>query len=1120
MKLRVLCKVPLWRRFTATNLILVMKLTTLFLLVGILQISAKGYSQRITLAKKHVPLSRVFADIQAQSGFSLLYDNNLIKAAKPIDINVKNATVDEVLTTCLEGLPLTYEVAGNIIIIKAKDRTGEAVKPPQTIQGTVKDEKGEPLFGAVVYLQELKKGAQTTEAGAFTIPNIPPGSYTLRVSYLGYEQQEVPVTVGDAPVSLNIVLKQAVNTLKDIVVVTALGVKRSERSVTYATQQVDGSELTKVKTSNLVNTLNGKVAGLSISTNASGVGGSSKVILRGNKSALQSNQALYVIDGVPMNNVVTNQPNSSYGGGTSYDGGDPISNLNPEDIESISVLKGASAAALYGSQGANGVILITTKSGKAGRMQVNVSSSYTIDKAAYKPEFQNSYGQTATGSTQSWGSPISGGHDNVSDFYQTGQNWTNAVNLSVGTDKAQSYFSYANTAAKGIEPGNKLSRHNLTFKETGHLFNDKLTASADVNYMTQQIDNMPLAGFYTNPLTGLYLFPRGLDIQPYKDNYEVLDPATNRMTQHWPVSEDIQQNPWWIVHRNPNSLKRNRILLNASLRYDVAPWLNIQARGSIDRINDVYEQKLYDGSQPVIAPPNGAYTYRNSVNTQQYGDLIANFNFPLNKFRITGLAGASIRDVKTTGEYFASGQDGLYQPNVFTIQNFKVLNPLNSGTFQEKHGQWQSVFASTNISYDDWVYLDLTARNDWASNLAFTPDMNYFYPSVGLNFILTRILPLPEAVSYAKLRGSFAQVGNSPDSYMSHPATFLPGAGGNASLNTRAPFTTLKPEITNSLELGTEWRFFNNRLNFDFTFYKTNTKNQTLEIAASQATFYNTFYINAGNIRNQGVEVMLGYDVFRSDQLSWHTGLNYSYNDNKVIALDDRVPYFTLSGQSGTNYASQFAVGGAFGDIYGTVLQRDAQGRVMIDNDGKPIVQSGDLVYLGNANTRWQLGWNNNISYKDLSLSFLVDGKFGGKVMSITEALLDQYGVSKASGDARNAGGVQVNGVDPQGRPVTTVDAEKWYQTVGGRNGVTGQYMYSADVVRLREVALNYNIPLKTSFIKGLKVGLVGRNLVYFSKKAPFDPEVSMSTGNGLSGVDIFMPPATRSFGFSLNAAF
>lgn len=1115
-----------------TKTVLIMKWTTVLLFLAVMQVSARGLSQKISLAGKNMSLEKVFAVIEQQSGYSFVYKYNDLQQARPVDVNLKNASIQQVLDACLKGQHLSYTIEQNIIAIKKDDNNAAATQvfqaPPPFVQisGTVKNERGEPIANASVLVKGTSRGTLTDEKGAFTIQA--ESGDVLEVSIVGYEARQVTVA---GQTHIEVVLIEAKNQL-DTIVVTALGVKRSEKSITYASQQVSGSELTKVKDANLINALNGKVAGLTISSSASGVGGSAKVILRGNKSGLGSNQALYVIDGVPMNNSVvptssnsqSNQPNSAYGGSTAYDGGDPISNLNPDDIESISVLKGASAAALYGSQGANGVILITTKSGKNGRTQINISSGLLLSKAAYKPEFQNSYGQSADAPTQSWGAKGNiSGHDNLGDFFQTGQNWTNSINLSSGSEKMQTYFSYANNTAKGIELGNKLNRHNLNFKETGHFLNNKLTVDANVNYVTQKIENTPLAGFYFNPLTGLYLFPRGLDISQYKNNFEKLNPSTNLMTQNWPFagSDDIQQNPWWIINRNPNSLTRNRILLNASVKYDFKPWLSFQARGSIDRINDIYEQKVYAGTIATLSPASGAYNYRNSINTQKYGDVLANFNVPMHQFRLTGLVGTSIRDVKTSGEFFGSGQDGLSVPNVFTIQNFKLMNPLNSGTLQEYHSQWQSVFGSANISYRDLVYLDLTARNDWASNLAFTPDLSYFYSSAGLNFILSQIFKLPKAVNYAKVRGSYAQVGNSPSAYQSHPADSRLGAGGSVAANTDvAPFVSLKPEKTNSLEFGTEWRFFNSRLNVDLTYYKTNTKNQTLQISASQATFYNSFYINAGNIQNQGIELMVNYDVVRNNKFKWNTGINYSVNDNKVKELDPRVPYFTLSGQSGANYVSQFGVGGSYGDIYGVVLQHDNQGRVKIDANGKPVVQGGDYVYLGNANNKWQLGWNNNFTYKDFSLSFLIDGKFGGKVMSLTQAILDQYGVSKASGNARDAGGVKVNGVDPTGNAVTTVDAKNWYTTVGGRSGVSGEYLYSATVVRLREVSLGYNVPLKNSFIKTLKFALIGRNLAYFSKKAPFDPEVTMSTGNGLSGVDIFMPPAVRNFGLSLNASF
>ncbi|WP_245898817.1 SusC/RagA family TonB-linked outer membrane protein [Chitinophaga niastensis] len=1101
------------------KLLLIMRLTAILTLVLSLNLSAKTFSQSVTIKGKHLPLYDVFNSISRQTGYEFIYDEKLLQNVPPVNINMNQASLTDVLNSCLNNKLFNYSIVDKTIVISPKTKeattTHTVSAPAITIQGKVADAGGQPLAGVVIQVKGTTRGTITNVQGDFTIQAN--AGDILQVSFLGYESKQV--TVG-SDTNLQIVLTIA-NSQLGAVVVTALGIKRTEKSITYATQQIDGVELTKAKDANLINTLNGKVAGLTISSSASGVGGSAKVILRGSKSGVGSNQALYVIDGVPMNNTLTTQPSSIYGGSTAYDGGDPISNLNPDDIESVSVLKGASAAALYGSQGANGVIIVTTKSGKSGRTVINFSSGFNITTAAYKPAFQNHYGQTAAGKTQSWGPQINGAPDNLSALFQTGQNFTNSISLSGGTEKMQTYFSYANTSARGIEPGNKLGRNNLDFKETGHFLNDKLTATADVNYITQKIDNTPLSGLYFNPLTGLYLFPRGQNIRPYKDQFETPDPSRNFLNvQNWPFDEDVQQNPWWIMNRNINSLTRNRILANASLKYDINSWLNIQGRGSIDRISDVYEQKIYAGTNHVLAPANGVYNYSNNTTTQQYGDLIANFNIPVQSFRITGVLGGSIRDVKTLGDFLNSGQDGLNIPNLFALQNFKTLNAKNSGSLPQNHNQVQSVFASTNISYKDWLYLDLTARNDWSSNLAFTPSVSYFYPSAGLNVILSQLVHMPQHISFGKVRGSYAVVGNSPLVYQSNAARNTFGAGGSVLPNTFAPFNTLKPEKTKSLELGTEWRFFESRLSVDLTYYKTNTTNQTMQIAASNGTFLDNFYINAGNIQNQGAEAVVRYDVLRHTKLKWNTGINFATNENKIISLSPQVDRFTISGASGANYVSQFKVGGSFGDIYGNVLKRDDQGRIMIDADGKPIKQGGDFVYLGNANTKWQLGWNNNFEFNNFNLSFLIDGKFGGKVMSVTQSMLDQYGVSKTSGDARDAGGVKVNGVDPGGHPVTTVDAQKWYSTIGGREAISGEYMYSATTVRLREVALGYTVPVTHSFVKTLKFSLTGRNLLYFSKKAPFDPEQSMSTANGLGGVDVFMLPATRSYGLTLNASF
>ncbi len=1117
MELLCTCKVRRKGGRLRRKLLLTMRLTVILTLVFTLNLSAKSFSQSVTIKGKRLALYDVFNSISRQTGYEFIYDEKLLQKAAPVNLNLEAAPLTDVLNACLNNKLFSYSIVDKTIVVSPKSKPMEYTASPYiTIQGKVTGPDGQPLPGVSIQVKGSTRGTVTNPQGSFSI-QANPGDI-LVVSFIGYAPQSI--TVGN---DTNIQIKlQPQDAQLSGVVVTALGIRRSEKSITYSTQQINGLELTKAKDANLINTLNGKVAGLTISSSASGVGGSAKVILRGSKSGLGSNQALYVIDGVPMNNSLTNQPSSIYGGTSSYDGGDPISNLNPEDIESISVLKGASAAALYGSQGANGVILVTTKSGKAGHVAVNLYSGISLSEAAYLPKFQNNYAQTKDSSTQSWGAKINNpaNRDNLKTFFQTGQLFTNGISLSGGNEMAQTYFSYANTSGRGIEPGNNIGRHNIDFKETGHFFDNRLTATADVNYMTQQIDNTPMSGFYFNPLTGLYLFPRSLDITQYKNTFEIPDPSRNYlMVQNWPLNEDVQQNPWWIVNRNPNKLKRNRLLMNASLNYKLNSWLNIQARGSIDRINDLYEQKIYAGSQAVLSSPNGGYYYGNNTTTQQYGDLLANINLPGKTISLTGVVGTSIRDIKTVGDFLNSAKDGLYIPNVFTIQNMAALNALKSGTSQEMHSQWQSVFASANLSYRDWLYLDLTARNDWSSNLAFTPQMSYFYPSAGLGVVLNNILHLPSAISFAKVRGSYAIVGNSPLAYQSNTAPNHLGTSGNLTVATTGPFIALKPEKTKSLEIGTEWRFFANRLSFDVTYYKTNTTNQTLQIAAPTATLYESRFVNAGNIQNQGVEAVVRYDVFNKGKLQWNTGLNFSTNDNKIISLWSTVDRFTLSGASGANYASQFKVGGSFGDIYGTVLSKDDQGRILIKG-GKPVKQGGDMQYLGNSNTRWQLGWNNNFTYGHFTFAFLIDGKFGGQVMSITQAMMDSYGVSKASGDARDAGGVKINGVDETGKAVTSIDANTWYTTVGGREGVSGEYMYSATTVRLREAALGYMVPMKNTFFKTLKFSLTGRNLIYFTRKAPFDPEQTMSTANGLGGVDAFMLPATRSYGLTLNASF
>ncbi|MCS4224918.1 SusC/RagA family TonB-linked outer membrane protein [Sphingobacterium sp. BIGb0165] len=988
------------------------------------------------------------------------------------------------------------------------------------VKGTVVDAKSKtPLVGATIKVLGTSTASSTDSKGTFQI-NVDDKNRVLNISTIGYENKTV--TLGPGETTVTISLDEQTQQLESVVV-TALGISRAQKSLTYSTQQVSGDELNKVKSTNLANNLNGKVAGVNIASSSSGPGGSAKVVLRGNKSASGNNQVLYVVDGVPINNqTLANQPDNVFGG--QRDGGDPISLINPEDVENISVLKGASAAALYGSQAANGVILITTKSGKQGRTTINFSSSAQIEQAVSTPKFQNQYGQGSKGknsntSVFSWGDKTNGAnYDNVGEFFRTGSNFTNSLTLSGGNEKNQTYFSYANTLAKGILPENDLMRHNFNLKESATFFDDKLTVEASANYITQKLDNSPTSGFYYSPLVGLYLLPRSLNIADYK-NYEKFNPSRSLNEQNWfTLSDDetTQQNPWWIANRNSTRSTRNRLLLNGSAKYKIAPWISVQARGSVDRTSEVWDRKAYAGTQKILARENGAYSYTNTTITQQYGDVVANMNFNVSdKLQFTGLVGTSITDWKTEGTDFTTGKDGLKVPNQFFIQN--TTTPVTS-TLSANRRQLQSVFASANLAYDNWIYLDLTARNDWSSTLAFTGTKSFFYPSAGLGIVLNDKLNLPEFVNMAKIRGSYAVVGNDLPPYTSlltntvNPYAVL-------TVNDIAFLETLKPEKTKSLEIGTEWRMWNNRLNVDVTYYKTNTTNQFFKVAASHASLNKQYAINAGNIQNQGVEALVSLDAIKNDNFTWNTSVNFTYNKNKIIELADAVPEFNLTGEGRNNFASKLEVGGSFGDIYGQDFVRDNQGRIIISADGIP-QKNNVYTKLGNSNPIWQMGWNNSFNYKNFNLSFLIDGKFNYDVMSVTQSLLDGYGVSKVTGDARANGGVIVNGVTPDGKAVTKVDAEQWYTSTAGMGPVSSQYIYDGTVVRLRELTFGYDFNIKDSFFKKLRVNAVGRNLFYISKKAPFDPEMTMSTGNALSGVDIFMMPATRNYGLTLNATF
>ena len=915
----------------------------------------------------------------------------------------------------------------------------------------------------------------------------------------------------------------------DKIVVTALGIEKKASSLSYSAMQLKSDELNRVKETNMITALAGKAAGMQVSKNSSGPGASAKVSIRGIRSVVSDNQPLYVIDGVPMLNSTSEQAYSAIGGTAdagNRDGGDGISNLNPEDVESITVLKGAPAAALYGSQAANGVILITTKKGSTGAHKISFSTSLTIDKAFSLPEMQNRYG--VSDGVDSWGAQEAlPEQDHLNDFFRTGFTSITSLSVSHGNEKLQNYFSYANTTGRGIVDKNRLSKHNLNLRETSVLFNGRLKLDGNVNIMRQVVENKPVpGGFYMNPLVGLYRFPRGEDLSYYRDNFEVYDEDRKLNVQNWHApSDDFEQNPYWIVNRIQSKDTRARVIASLSARVKVTDWLDIQARGNMDYIGDKLRQKFYASTAPALAGVNGRYLEMDYQEVLLYGDVMATVKKQWNDFSLDAAIGGSINDKVVNSTRYDSKTASLKYPNVFTLANILMNSAAVLDQRIDAHRQLQSVFATAQLGYKESVFIDVTARNDWASTLAFTKHekSGFFYPSVGASFIFNKWMALPEWISFGKLRGAYSKVGNDIPLFITNSVSHVV-AGGGIQANDAAPFEEMRPEMTYSVEVGTEWRFLQSRLGINATYYRTNTRNQFFKLPALSGDRFAYRYVNAGNIQNEGWELTLDAAPVMNRDFMWKTTLNFSSNKNKIIELHEKLKEFVYGPTSfSSSYAMKLVEGGSIGDIYGKAFVRDAEGNIVYetdgDNKGLPRVEGdGNTVKVGNANPVFSMGWSHTLSYKGISLYCLIDWRYGGDILSQTQADMDMYGVSKATADARDAGYVLL-----EGRRIE--DVKRFYKNVvGGRAGVTEYYMYDATNIRLRELSLSYRLP--ANWIQQMKIfheiqlSFVGRNLFFFYKKAPFDPDLVLSTGNDNQGIDVYGMPTTRSLGFSIKCDF
>lgn len=1000
--------------------------------------------------------------------------------------------------------------------------------------GIVKDKTGEAIIGASVLVKGTTNGTITGLDGDFKLSDVPNGA-TIQISYIGYTTQEIKFT--GAPIDVTLI--EDTQALEEVVV-TALGIKREKKALGYSMSEVKGESLTQTRDANVANALSGKVAGLQIKQNGTGVGGSSRIIIRGNNSIGGNNQPLVVVDGVPIDNF--SGGTDDYWGNEKLDKGSGISDISPDDIESMSVLKGPAAAALYGSRAGNGVIMITTKKGSQGRgVGISYNTNLTFETPMQTPEFQNIYGQGSKGvfgyanadeGGTSWGPQMDGkeiqmalgkykyaarDNDLYSDFLRTGSTWTNSLDITKANDDITFRAGVTRLDNKGVVPNSGMDRTSINLRTTAKLA-DWLSVDMKVNYINQHTNNrIKLAADPDNIFLNYLSMPRSIafsDYSPYESsNWKREDgkPAGFLTTPGANANS-----PYWSAYRNTNKDKKDRLIGFAALDFTFTDWLNLKLRSGMDTYSIQYQNVLATGT------PFWDETGHVNVSSEKFTEINSDFLFTAkgnwNKFGLVGTFGGNL--MYRSSQTYGANSGPLNIKDFYAIAN----GQKHEGTYTLNRKQINSLYATASLSWDNWAYLDLSARNDWSSTL---PEQNnsYFYPSVGASLIFSQMLmnmgkdlgPL----TFGKIRASWAQVGNDTDAYqiLNYYGINYDIKGGifNANPKDYLANLNLKNETIESWELGLELKAFDNRLGLDLAYYKKNSKDQILKVDAPSSIGYKKKMINAGNIQNEGWEIALTGTPIQTKDFTWDTQLNWSTNKNKVVELADGTDEQILSDAS-INFMKIVAhVGGSYGDIYGYGYLRDDAGNLIIGDDGTP-QKTTDMVKLGNNQPKWMAGWSNNFTYKNWSLGFMIDMRYGGDVY------MGSIKVGATSGTLKmteNRADIVVPGVTKTGTANTkAVTAQNYWSSL---SGITEAWMYDATNIRLRELSLGYSFPKsilnKTPFTT-LKLSFVARNLwMIKSHTEGFDPEAAYTSGNA-QGIEYGSMPTTRSFGFNLNVAF
>jgi TonB-linked SusC/RagA family outer membrane protein len=1002
------------------------------------------------------------------------------------------------------------------------------------ITGTIEDAFG-PVIGASILIKGTTNGTITGMDGEFTLDGLTNGDVIL-ISYIGYLSQEIVYT---GQTTLSVKLAEDAQKL-DEVVVTALGIKREKKALGYAMQEVKGDQLTETRDANVVNTLAGKIAGVQINQSSTGVGGGTRIVIRGNNSIAGNNQPLVVVDGVPIDNFSSDT--DEYWGNGAIDKGSGISDISPDDIESMSVLKGPAAAALYGSRAGNGVVMITTKTGGTGKgLGVSLNTNLTFESPMMTPDFQNLYGQGSNNVfgndlVGSWGPKMDGSveamalgsfayaaRDNnlYKDFLRTGTSWTNSLELGKSSEDMTFRASVTRLDNQSVVPNSGMERTSINLRTTAKL-SDWLSADVKINYVNSKSKNrVALAADPNNVFYDYLTMPRSIgfsDWEAYRGtNWKREDgkPASWKL-----VHNTAPNNPYWATERNLNSDKRDRYIGFAALDFKFTEWLSLKLRTGMDNYTFLYDWTRATGNP--YWENNGSYR----VQTERFKELNSDFLFTAqgnwDKFGIVGTLGGNIMYRSTSKNNDWSGE--LIIPDFYSINNGKT----HSAEFTRNRKQINSLYATASFSWDSYLYVDVTGRNDWSSTLP-KDNNSYFYPSVGGSWIFTQMLrnagyetgPL----NFGKLRVSWAQVGNDTDPYMLRDYYTLnydiKGGIFSATNKDWIANPNLKNETIESWELGLELRGFENRVGLDVSYYKKNAKNQILKTSVPAGTGYSYKLINAGNIENKGLEIALNATpVKTSTGFSWETLVNWAKNKNKIIELTEGTDRQILSDGTGVNFMQIVAeVGGTYGDMYGTAYERDANGTIVIGDNGLPI-QAGAMQKLGNNQPSWMLGWWNNFSYKSFSFGFLFDLNYGGDIYMGSIQQGTRWGNLAMTLDGRD--GMVVPGITKSGEQNTKEVTAQQYWT--GVSGITEAFIYDATNARLREVNFGYSLPrtllAKTPFAS-VKASFVARNLfMIYHKTKKFDPESGFSNASSVQGIEFASMPTMRSIGFNINVTF